>query len=239
VEISLVVFDIAGTTVEDADSVNVCVRAALAAAGISATREEVNSVMGLPKPEAIAKLVERAGRTDFDPARIGSIHDDFVARSIQHYRHGPGAREVPGATLVFQILKRAGIRIALDTGFSRPITHVILERVGWSESRLIDASICSDEVARGRPYPDMIRELMRRCGVDDPLRVAKVGDTPADLQEGRNAGCALVVGVTGGTHTRRELESYPHTHLVDTIREVPGLLGLDARLAPSPDFLAH
>ncbi|MGO9919243.1 MAG: phosphonatase-like hydrolase [Isosphaeraceae bacterium] len=227
-EISLVVFDIAGTTVDDADSVNVCVRAALSAAGISATREEVNNVMGLAKPEAIAKLVERAGQGDFDPARIRSIHDDFVARSIEYYQHGPGAHEVTGATLVFQTLKRAGIRIALNTGFSRAITQVILGRVGWLDRQLIDATICSDEVARGRPYPDMIRELMLRCGVADPLRVVKVGDTPADLQEGRNAGCGLVVGVTGGTHTRRELEPYPHTHLVDTIRELPGLLGLRA-----------
>ncbi len=225
-EISLVVFDIAGTTVDDADSVNVCVRGALAAAGISATREQVNNVMGLPKPEAIAKLVERAGQGGVDQARIQAIHDDFVVRSIEYYQHGPGAHEVTGATLVFQRLKRAGIRIALNTGFSRAITRVIFERVGWSDTPLIDASICSDEVARGRPYPDMIRELMLRCGVTDPLSVAKVGDTPVDLQEGRNAGCGLVVGVTGGTHTRRELEPYPHTHLVDTIRDVPGLLGL-------------
>ncbi len=228
-EIALVVFDIAGTTVDDGDSVNVCVRGALAAAGILATREQVNNVMGLPKPEAIAKLVERAGQGGLHPARIRAIHDDFVARSIEYYQHGPGAHEVNGATLVFQMLKRAGIRIALNTGFSRAITQVILERVGWSDTPLIDASVCSDEVARGRPYPDMICELMLRCGVTDPLRVAKVGDTPADLQEGRNAGCGLVVGVTGGTHTRRELEPYPHTHLVDTVRDVPGLLGLSEK----------
>jgi phosphoglycolate phosphatase-like HAD superfamily hydrolase len=98
--------------------------------------------------------------------------------------------------------------------------------VGWSDTHLIDATVCSDEVARGRPHTDMIRQLMLRCGVTDPLCVAKVGDTPADLQEGFNAGCRWVVGVTGGTHTRLELESHPHTHLVDTIRDIPGLLGL-------------
>ncbi len=91
---------------------------------------------------------------------------------------------------------------------------------------MIDATISSDEVARGRPYPDMILELMRRMGVSDPQRVAKVGDTPADLEEGRNACCGLIVGVTRGTHSRDELERYPHTHLIGTVAELPTLLGL-------------
>jgi phosphonatase-like hydrolase len=226
VEISLVVFDIAGTTVEDADSVNLCIQEALSAAGISATREQVNKVMGLPKPEAIAKLVERAGAIGLSPTQIQLIHDDFVARSIAHYQHDAQVREIPGTSLVFQALKRARIKVALDTGFSRRITEVILTRVGWPQSGLIDATICSDEVAHGRPFPDMIHELMSRCDVRHPRKVAKVGDTPVDLEEGYQAGCGLVVGVVGGTHTRQELEAYPHSHLVDTIRDLPALLGL-------------
>ena len=46
---------------------------------------------------------------------------------------------------------------------------------------MIDAVVTSDEVPHGRPHPDMIRQLMQRLGVQDPLRVAKVGDTRADL----------------------------------------------------------
>ncbi len=67
-------------------------------------------------------------------------------------------------------LKRSGIRVALDTGFNRSITQVILDRLGWSQSRLIDATICSDEVRRGRPHPDMIQALMARLGVGDARR---------------------------------------------------------------------
>ena len=37
---------------------------------------------------------------------------------------------------------------------------------------------------------------MQRLGVLDAARVAKVGDTSVDLQEGKNAGCGLVIGVT-------------------------------------------
>ncbi len=58
---------------------------------------------------------------------------------------------------MFQTLHRAGILVALNTGFDRSITQVILDRLGWSNSRSIDATICSDEVPRGRPHPDMIQ----------------------------------------------------------------------------------
>jgi phosphoglycolate phosphatase len=46
------------------------------------------------------------------------------------------------------------------------------------------------------------------------------------LLEGHNAGCGLVIGVTEGTHTRAQLEPFPHTHLIGTVAELPALLGL-------------
>jgi phosphonatase-like hydrolase len=225
-DIKLVVFDMAGTTVNDDDSVNRCLRDALAAAGLCVTAAQVNGVMGLPKPSAIAILIEQSDSRNELRDQVGAIHEDFVSRSIAFYRDDPSVYEVPGATRVFEVLKQSSIRVALDTGFNRAIARVILDRLGWSQIELIDATICSDEVRRGRPHPDMIQTLMARLGVDDPKRVAKVGDTPADLNEGERAGCGLVVGVTGGTHSRQELECYPHTNLIKTIADFPGLLGL-------------
>jgi phosphonatase-like hydrolase len=85
----------------------------------------------------------------------------------------------------------------------------------------IDATVTSDEVAQGRPFPDMIFRAMELTGVTDVKRVAKVGDTPSDLGEGMAAGCGWVVGVTGGSHTREELLAHPHTHLIPSIAQLP------------------
>ena len=222
--IELVVFDMAGTTVNDEDSVSRCVQAALEAVGVTVTVADVNEVMGIPKPEAIRHLVGKSPRRDELADRIGEIHRDFVARSIRFYQSDPSVREVPGAEQTFRTLQEAGIKVALNTGFDRSITRTILDRLGWSSSPLIDATISSDEVARGRPHPDMIQALMKRFGITDPANVAKVGDTPADLLEGKNAGCGLIVGVTEGTHTRAQLEPHPHTHLIGSVRDLPGIL---------------
>jgi phosphonatase-like hydrolase len=225
--IELVVFDIAGTTLKDEDSVNRCLRDALSEAGHLVTAAQVNAVMGLRKSEAIARLVEQSSGNPAAPEETDAIHRDFEARSIRFYAHDPSVCEVEGARRVFDLLRRAGIRVALNTGFNRAITQAILDRLGWMREGEVDACICSDEVPRGRPHPDMLQALMARFSIRDPLRVAKVGDTPADLLEGKNAGCGRIIGVTSGTHSRRELESYPHTHLVDSVRDVPRVIELD------------
>jgi phosphonatase-like hydrolase len=221
----LVVFDMAGTTVEDRGSVNLCFRQALAVAGLNADPTQVDAVMGLAKPEAIRILIEQAGRSDQLGARVGAIHADFVARMIVFYESDPSVRAVPGIEGVFEVLRNAGAGVALNTGFSRDITDAILRRLGWKSESTIAASVASDEVPRGRPHADMIQLLMARLGVNDPTRVAKVGDAPADLAEGTNAGCGWVIGVTWGTHTRGQLAGLPHTHLIDQVGELLPALG--------------
>jgi phosphonatase-like hydrolase len=219
--IELVVFDLAGTTVHDGDAVSSCFRAALAAVGVHPELAAVNAVMGLHKPEAIGRLLSAAGRAA-GAREVDAIHADFARRMMSHYRTDPAVREIPGAAKVFAELRRGGVKVALNTGFGRPIVDVILERLAWTKS--VDAVIASDEVPRGRPYPDMIRTLMARLGITEASRVAKVGDTQVDLEEGINAGCGLVVGVKTGSFTREQLEALGHAHIVDSVSDVPGLL---------------
>lgn len=223
--IELVVFDMAGTTINDDDGVNRCLRAALEDVGLTVTRDAVNQVMGIPKPEALRQLIQRYERPDLAP-RLEAIHDDFVARMIRFYQTDASVHEIPGAAETFRRLRAAGIKVALDTGFTRDIVDVVLARLGWNDPGIVDATVTSDEVARGRPHPDMLEKAMRDLGVADPRHVAKVGDTPSDLAEGAAAGCGMVIGVTGGSHTEQQLKTSPHTHLIPTVAELPALLGL-------------
>jgi phosphonatase-like hydrolase len=223
--IDLVVFDLAGTTVNDEDGVNQCVRGALEKVGLVTTREAVNEVMGIPKPVALRQLIAQATGGNRLLHQLNAIHADFVDRMIRFYRMDPSVHEIPGANDTFRRLRSAGIKIALDTGFSRDVVEVLLDRLGWKNGP-VNATVTSDEVPRGRPHPDMIQKIMNQLGIKDPRRVAKVGDTPADLQEGTNAGCGLVIGVTGGSHTAEQLQPFAHTHLIGSVAELPALLGV-------------
>jgi phosphonatase-like hydrolase len=223
-EIALIVFDMAGTTVHDDDAVNACLKAALMAAGVRASRDNINAVMGMPKPLAIQTLLtDCRGQAAASARVVEAIHDDFMGRMLWHYRSHPAVRECDGATEIFAWCQRRGIRTALDTGFNRAIADAIITRLGWNE-RLLNATVASDEVARGRPHPDMILRAMAATGVDDPARVMKVGDTPVDMLQGHAAGCGAVVAVTSGSHTAAELLPHRPTHLISALRELRMLI---------------
>ena len=226
----LVVFDIAGTTVFDGDAVGICLRGALRdVAGLAFSREEANAIMGIPKPVAIAMmLTEREGRAP-EAGRVRAIYQDFEAKMLDYYRTSPQVREVEGAAGVFAELRGLGVKVALDTGFGGQITDTVLARLGWSVPRVLDATVTADDVAAGRPAPDMVFRAMQLTGVEDVRRVVKVGDTPSDLQEGTRAGCGMVVGVTSGSHTADELRPHPHTLLIDSVRDLPAVLAPAAR----------
>ena len=214
----LVVFDMAGTTVQDGEGVvNRALRTALEGYGVSVTFDDVNKVMGLPKPDAIRKLAR--GHADISVAKV---YVDFEQAMVDHYRTSPEVAAIPGAEDVFVALRAAGIKVALDTGFARPIVDAIVERLGWAD--LLDATVASDEVAHGRPQKDLIIEAMARTGITDVQTVAKVGDTPSDIQEGQAAGCTWVIAVTEGSHTLNQLAPYLPTHIVPNITHVPALV---------------
>ena len=222
--IQLVVFDMAGTTVAGHHAVHHCLQQALAHEGYEINYDEANAVMGYPKPVAIRQLLEKRGASEATDGYVDQIHQDFVQRMVDHYANGAEVSEKEGVQYTWEVLRQQGIRIALDTGFSRPIADAIIQRLNWSE--LIDASVTSDEVERGRPRPDMIFRAMERTRVSDVRAVAKVGDTASDLQQGTAAGCALVVGVTTGAYSPEELQREPHTHLIEQLPELLTILGL-------------
>ncbi len=223
--IRLVVFDVSGTTVHDGGgAVQQALRDALGTAGLALREGSLERVMGLAKPVAIRTLLEGHGRDDLLP-QVDAIHDAFVSRIIRYYREEPSVRAMAGVPDTFARLREAGIRIALDTGFSRRVLDTVVERMGWvGPASPVDATVASDEVPRGRPYPDMISELRRRCGGIAAADVAKVGDTAVDLQEGTMAGCGLVVGVLSGGHDRAILGEQPHDALLTSVADLPALL---------------
>jgi phosphonatase-like hydrolase len=212
----LVVFDLAGTTVVDRGQVPQCFVAALASDGVVITPEQMVGLRGASKRQSIRDLLppgpDRAARAE-------RVHGEFHARLHERLADEP-FDAVPGAAATFAWLARRGVRLALTTGFERDIALPVLERLGWNPGPFI-AIVCADEVARGRPAPDGIREAMLRADTRRVDRVANVGDTVLDLRAGHAARVRWNIGVLSGAHTRQRLEQEPHTHLLDSIADLP------------------
>jgi len=219
----LAVFDMAGTTVADNNAVAIAFQKAFRINGYEITFDDVNPLMGYHKPVAIQMVLEKLGE-EFDEDTVGVIHKDFVDEMINYYEYDPAVKALPFAEEVFLHLKEKGIYVALNTGFSHDIAKTILRRFQWKEKGLVDECVASDEVEQGRPHSFMIRELMKRTGVDDPAAVLKVGDTEVDIKEGRNSNCGLVIAVTTGACIREQLEVYHPDHILDNLSELPNLI---------------
>lgn len=220
----LVVFDLAGTTVEDENKVAGFLMQAMAFIGYPVSLAEANTVMGERKPKAIAQLLTpRIGPTAMDSEIVRVGNTEFLRMTNEYYATSTEVREIGGASEVFAALGRAGVQVACDTGFERSTVEVLMQRLGWLERGLITTAISSEEVPHGRPAPDLIHEAMRRTGIVEVQSVAKVGDTPSDMGEGHAAGCGWVVAVTYGTHTRAQLEPHRPTHFIDSL---PAILSI-------------
>lgn len=222
----LVVFDMAGTTVRDRGNVAAAFIEACKEYGIDMPLEEVKKVMGFRKIDAIRILLSKTQLADgIDKEElIERIHDSFTQKMIRFYETDTELSPLPHAEETFNWLKEQGVKIALNTGFTRAITDAILNRLHWNNSAAIDFVITSDEVPEGRPQPYMIQEIMKVLEITDAASVVKIGDTEVDVKEGRSAGCGLVVSVTTGAYTRGQLEQYHPDKIIDSLAELPSLI---------------
>ncbi|CAN5563803.1 phosphonatase-like hydrolase [soil metagenome] len=233
--IELVVFDMAGTTVTDHHEVERCFAEAATETDLSVSDERILAMQGLAKRYVFETLWKEQLGNDH-PAiqpQVDVSYDAFRRILENHYRT-QGATPTEGCLETFAYLRERGIGIALTTGFYRVVTDIILEKLGWldglNEQRigrpdsLIQLSIASDEVERGRPYPEMIERAMRLLNVTNPKAVVNIGDTPSDLLSGRAAGVGLNLGLTNGTHSRDQLDAYPHDLLLGSLRELPTVI---------------
>lgn len=239
--IELVVFDMAGTTVTDHHEVERCFAEAAAETGLFVTDERILAMQGLAKRYVFETLWKEQLGED-NPTIHQQVDGSYASfrRILEAHYLTQGATPTEGCLDTFAYLNERGIAIALTTGFYRVVTDIILEKLGWlngldgrrvgTAESLIQVSIASDEVERGRPYPHMIEKAMDLLGVSNPKAVVNIGDTPSDLLSGRAAGVALNLGVTNGTHSREQLEAYPHDLLINSLRDLPALL--EARKVP-------
>ncbi|MFJ5955425.1 phosphonatase-like hydrolase [Paenarthrobacter sp. NPDC092416] len=221
--IKLVACDMAGTTIDEHGDVYVALARCVEETGVPTTPEAVQEWMGADKVEAIAALIEAGGGTA-DPETVAAAFIRFKELLVGFYDANPPVA-LEGVEDAFRELRRQGIKVALTTGFSRDVAQPLLERLGWSVSddNLLDAVVCSDEVAAGRPAPHMIHRAMELTGVQDVRAVIAAGDTLNDLAAAYNAG-VTAVGVLTGKLDREALAAHPHHHILDGVKDIPALL---------------
>jgi len=221
--IALACLDMAGTTVEDAGAVSYAFAAAL---------DEVGVVEGSAEWERMAEYVADTMGTSkivvfralFDDEQVAEKANAAFEADYEERIASGAVVPIAGAEEAIAELRGAGVKVALHTGFSVVTRNRLVAALGWEE--IADLLLCPAEAGRGRPYPDMVLTSLLVLGVDDVAAVAFCGDTAADVEAGRHAGASVVAGVLTGADGAARLLGAGATHVLGSIAELPGILGI-------------
>ncbi len=219
--IRLIVLDVGGTIIQDAGDVPDALQSAFAKYGMTVSLDEIARWRGASKREVVRHFVDERSTAEGSGKETlaGAIYADFNARAIEKYKNVPA---INGAEAAFRKLRQNGFLLASSTGFGHEIAESIFHRLAWE--KYFAAMITSDDVAQGRPSPYMIFHAMERALVNNVAEVVTVGDTPLDLQAGKNAGVRGVIGVLSGASKEERLRPEPHTEILASVADLPALL---------------
>jgi phosphonoacetaldehyde hydrolase len=155
-------------------------------------RDHAREILHYPE---VAARVRGELRREPDETLLDEIYAQFCARLtgvLPNY-----AVPIPGALTTLRWLRDHDIRVASTTGYTRSMMRT-LEPIASAAGIATEALICADEVVQGRPAPWACLRLAEKFGIYPMARCLKIGDTPADIAEGLNAGMvSLAVSESG------------------------------------------
>lgn len=180
--IEAVVFDMDGLLL-DSEQIWDDVRETLARerAGLWHDRAQ-RDMMGMSSPEWSRYMHDVIGLAE-SPAAIDA---EVVRRMGERYR--AGLPLIPGAVdAVHRLADRWPLGLASSS--NRPLIDLALDVSGLA--RLFQVTVSSEEVARGKPAPDVYLEAARRLGVE-PARCAGVEDSTNGIRSAKAAGMLVI-----------------------------------------------
>ena len=175
--IDAVVFDLDGVIV-DSEQVWDEVRAALVHdAGLPFPPEATRVMMGMSSLEWSRYLVESVGL----PGTPEEANAAVVERMLDRYADGPPF--IPGA---IDAVRRIGARwpVGVASSSNRELIDLVLEAAGLSS--LVRVAVSSEEVAAGKPAPDVYLKALRELGVEGQ-RAAGVEDSHNGIRSAKAA----------------------------------------------------
>ena len=222
-KIEMVVFDMAGTTVDEGNVVYRTLHKAIEKKCPSISFEDVLKWgAGKEKLQAIRETIIGTNSV-LDEQNIQDAFQDFLVLLEEAYAH---LIVVPtnNTERLFKELRELGIKVVLNTGYNAKTANSLIQKLNWIEGLHFDLLVTSSDVKHNRPKPDMILFAMDKLNIKDAATVIKVGDSTIDIEEGRNAGCKLNIGVTTGAHDKAELKTVNPDYIFDDIYDLKSVI---------------
>jgi HAD superfamily hydrolase (TIGR01549 family) len=212
--IKAVLFDTIGTTVKEENSFTIskCFVNAFAENSIHIEESDFYQFRGLDKKTAIKKLLAKYDH----PVDLGKtiLHsfEKILDSSIDKFS------EMEHVDEIFIYLKDNSIQIGIGTGLPGDFFSKVFNYLGWKKYSFDYVGI-SDNIGKSRPDPAMIIDMLKKLGIDNKKQVLKVGDTVADIQEGKNAG-VYTAALLSGTQKIPDIENAAPDFIINSLLEL-------------------
>jgi HAD superfamily hydrolase (TIGR01509 family) len=176
------VFDLDGVLVDSESVWDAARRELVADAGGHWRESATRAMMGMSSPEWSRYLHDQLGV----PLAPAEINARVVAKLLASYE-----RELPLLPGAVAAVKRMSARwpLGLASSANRPVIDAVLAAAGLGDD--FAATVSGEEVARGKPAPDVYLAAARKLGVD-PRGAAAVEDSTNGLRAAAAAGMAVV-----------------------------------------------
>ncbi len=181
-----VLFDMDGTLVDSEKLWDIAMRELYARHGGVLTPEVREATVG-GSSESVIQLVYADLGLEPDPAAMAATADWLHDVTGELFEAGLPWCE--GARDLLENLTVAGVPIALVTNTRRMLTERALNSIG---RQYFAATVCGDEVRRGKPAPDPYRLGAQLLGVD-PAHCLAVEDSVTGAASAEGAGCPVLV----------------------------------------------
>jgi phosphonoacetaldehyde hydrolase len=255
-----VILDWAGTTVDFGSLAPVrTLQQVFARAEITLNESDARQHMGLPKKDHIRQILsigrvreewtQRHGRLPGEADAV-QLYQEFIP--LQFSCLLEYSTVIPGVVEAAERFRKRSLKIGTTTGYTREMLDLLVE-ASRKSGYIPDCNLAPGDVGAGRPHPFMIYENAVRLQVYPLSAIVKIGDTPADIQEGLNAGAWSVgVAATGNmlglsqtefealttaeretrlSFARAELKNARAHYVVDSVADVDSVLDdIEARL---------
>jgi beta-phosphoglucomutase-like phosphatase (HAD superfamily) len=191
VRVAAVIFDMDGVIIDTEGPVQICCQRAAAEMGFMLDNEFYSAeLVGRGWADCDAALVRRFG-SGFSCAELRSRFDTFWAAHLDS--HGIAVK--PGFHELVAFLRSVRIPLAVATSTHNQDAHISLRAAGIRER--FDAFVTGDEVARGKPHPEIYLTAASRLGIAPDVCVA-LEDSSAGALAAAGAGMTTLIIPDGG-----------------------------------------
>lgn len=208
-----ILFDMIGTTVRENDPMFItnCFIRAFAEDKIDVSASLIKMRRGQEKAAMIGDILKEL---DFPQTMGPSILQRFrrnVEQGIDNFSPAEGARDIIASMMSI------GIKIGIGSGLPRDVFNQVMRHLHW-DAIPFDYTGIAEETGRGRPHPDMIFDMLTKLNLDGK-DLLKVGDTVADIQEGKNARVKTAV-ILAGTQPENILRAENPDYVIHNLSEL-------------------